>query len=41
MNLPIGKLFYFVPKIQDRNSGSHYSPYGIPGGAGGTNPATG
>ncbi len=41
MNLPIGKLFYFVPKIQDRNSGAHYSPYGIPGGAGGTSPSTG
>ena len=31
MNLPIGKLFYFIPKIQDRNSGAHYSPYGEPG----------
>jgi hypothetical protein len=42
MNLPIGKLFYFVPKIQDRNaSNAHYSPYGIPGGAGGTSPQTG
>jgi hypothetical protein len=30
MNLPIGKLFFFVPKIQDRNSGSHYAPYGYP-----------
>ena len=30
MNLPIGKLFYFVPKIQDRNSGAHYEPYGMP-----------
>ncbi len=30
MNLPIGKLFYFVPKIQDRNSGSHYAPFGYP-----------
>ena len=30
MNLPIGKLFYFIPKIQERNSGSHYSPYGYP-----------
>jgi len=34
MNLPIGKLFYFIPKIQERNSGSHYTPYGIPGGTG-------
>jgi hypothetical protein len=31
MNLPIGKLFYFVPKIQERNSGAHYAPYGMPG----------
>lgn len=30
MNLPIGKLFFFIPKIQDRNSGSHYAPYGYP-----------
>jgi hypothetical protein len=30
MNLPIGKLFYFIPKIQERNpSGNdHYAPYG-------------
>ena len=41
MNLPIGKLFYFIPKIQERNSGAHYSPYGIPGGAGGTSATTG
>ena len=32
MNLPIGKLFYFVPKIQDRNNdGTHNEPYGMPG----------
>ena len=31
MNLPIGKLFYFVPKIQDRNSGAHRDPFGMPG----------
>jgi hypothetical protein len=43
MNLPIGKLFYFVPKIQgynggtggsgafDQNSGEHYAPVGSPG----------
>jgi hypothetical protein len=31
MNLPIGKLFYFVPKIQERDSGAHYAPYGMPG----------
>ena len=30
MNLPIGKLFYFIPKIQERNNGEHYSPYGYP-----------
>jgi Major capsid protein Gp23 len=41
MNLPIGKLFYFIPKIQERNGGNHYSPYGIPGGAGGTSATTG
>ena len=28
MNLPIGKLFYFIPKIQERNGNDHYSPYG-------------
>jgi len=32
MNLPIGKLFYFIPNIQDRNSGAHYAPYGYPSG---------
>lgn len=32
MNLPIGKLFYFIPKIQERNSdGTHYAPYKMPG----------
>lgn len=31
MNLPIGKLFFFVPKIQERqSSGQHYPPYGWP-----------
>jgi hypothetical protein len=30
MNLPIGKLFFFIPKIQERNNGAHYSPYGFP-----------
>jgi hypothetical protein len=38
MNLPIGKLFYFVPNIQDYrtgggqddNTGIHYAPYGAP-----------
>jgi len=37
MNLPIGKLFYFVPQIQayDTASGGanpHYKPYGAPSG---------
>jgi len=27
MNLPIGKLFYFIPKIQERNGAGHYGPY--------------
>jgi hypothetical protein len=38
MNLPIGKLFFFVPKIQgynggtpNVNSGDHYAPIGSPG----------
>jgi len=33
MNLPIGKLFYFIPKIQDRNpaDNTHYQPYKMPG----------
>ncbi len=36
MNLPIGKLFYFVPNIQsytpesDATTGIHYAPYGSP-----------
>jgi len=30
MNLPIGKLFFFIPKIQERNNGQHYKPYGYP-----------
>jgi len=47
MNLPIGKLFYFVPKIQDRTTGgTHSEPFGSPSasspssanyGSGGTN----
>ena len=50
MNLPIGKLFYFVPRIQgysgttapfDGNqSGEHYAPVGSPGNYPG-NPAVG
>jgi len=39
MNLPIGKLFYFVPKIQDRNAGDHRKPYGFPSDE--TDPAAG
>jgi hypothetical protein len=32
MNLPIGKLFYFVPKIQSYENGNqHYQPWGAPG----------
>jgi hypothetical protein len=27
MNLPIGKLFFFIPKIQERDANGHYSPY--------------
>jgi hypothetical protein len=40
MNLPIGKLFFFVPKIQGYQPGTteHYSPIGSPGAqAAGTN----
>jgi hypothetical protein len=38
MNLPIGKLFFFVPKIQGYNggtanaSGTHFAPIGAPNG---------
>jgi len=37
MNLPIGKLFYFVPKIQGYNAGAanpntHFAPVGAPNG---------
>jgi hypothetical protein len=45
MNLPIGKLFYFVPKIQGYNngnaneSGEHYAPIGSPGNYPGTQDA--
>jgi hypothetical protein len=40
MNLPIGKLFYFVPKIQGYsdgygvNGGTHYAPIGSPNNPG-------
>ena len=32
MNLPIGKLFFFVPQIQSYTGNEHYSPYGAPNG---------
>ena len=34
MNLPIGKLFYFVPNIQNYENAAnqHYAPYGAPDG---------
>jgi hypothetical protein len=38
MNLPIGKLFFFVPRIQgytsasDANGGTHFGPIGAPNG---------
>jgi len=47
MNLPIGKLFYFVPNIQNYTSGSdatngiHYPPYGAPGMEEGQTPNSG
>ena len=49
MNLPIGKLFYFVPNIQnyevgggqDANTGIHYAPYGSPNAAVGQTPNSG
>jgi hypothetical protein len=46
MNLPIGKLFFFVPKIQGYNggvegqqSGDHYAPIGSPGNYSGSTEA--
>ena len=39
MNLPIGKLFYFIPKIQDRRAtalNDHWQPYGYPNPTGTT-----
>ena len=46
MNLPIGKLFYFVPKIQGyqpagTNEVTHYAPLGSPNEAEGQNQQTG
>jgi len=31
MNMPIGRLFYYVPKIQERQGNQHYKPFGAPG----------
>jgi hypothetical protein len=48
MNLPIGKLFYFVPNIQsydpllsDATTGVHYPPYGSPNAANTQTPNSG
>jgi hypothetical protein len=41
MNLPIGKLFFFIPKISERDGGTdHRAPYGFPN-AGGNGDFTG
>ena len=48
MNLPIGKLFYFVPNIQSytdptnlANTGIHYAPFGSPNAAADQTPNSG
>jgi hypothetical protein len=46
MNLPIGKLFYFVPLIQayeteTANGGTHYAPFGAPNAGSGQTPNSG
>jgi hypothetical protein len=47
MNLPIGKLFYFVPNIQsytaesNANTGIHYAPFGSPNAANDQTPNSG
>ena len=46
MNLPIGKLFYFVPFIQEyetetSTNAQHYAPYGAPNAASGQTPNSG
>jgi len=46
MNLPIGKLFYFVPNIQSyevetATNGQHYAPYGSPNASAGQTPNSG
>jgi len=44
MNLPIGKLFYFVPNIQSytgADANEHWAPYGSPNAAAGQTPNSG
>ena len=41
MNLPIGKLFFFVPQIQEYNGTEHWAPYGSPNAVEGQTPSTG
>ena len=46
MNLPIGKLFYFVPNIQSyevetATNGQHWAPYGAPNATEGQTPNSG
>jgi len=44
MNLPIGKLFYFVPNIQSytgAGDNEHWAPYGAPNAAAGQTPNSG
>ena len=42
MNLPIGKLFYFVPNIQSyEDGGQHWAPYGSPNASEGQTPNSG
>jgi hypothetical protein len=46
MNLPIGKLFYFVPNIQSYetesvNNATHWAPYGAPNASEGQTPNSG
>ena len=46
MNLPIGKLFYFVPLIQayeteTASGGTHYAPFGAPNAGAGQTPNSG
>jgi hypothetical protein len=42
MNLPIGKLFYFVPNIQSyETTGAHYAPFGSPNATDGQTPNSG